>query len=365
MFQDGWIIRYIGSPVDHSHSWQDDPHRLALPNNPVQKSNAPQAQKVTLQDQRTGNLTVKPISRSKSLPRTESRHQLRLAIMLPHHITPSPYTLKAPFSRIIRSHNTLSSSFHSFFKVLLSFPSQYFFAIGFPVIFRLWWILSPLQSILPNKFTLYPRQSFSLQPTVTRLSLSLAHISMRFPSASAVKSSRSRLQCATRTPIASDQSVTECRRYQLGPFLFHSPLLKKSLLFSLPSLIDMLKLRESSYRPQINQMYSASKRVQLPNPISIHRFDWPLMAIKNWISSIYDIEAHICPSERAYCHAFKAQHFTLYGSCCLSQFIAFFIVQETKLSRVLFFFLFSIGFDIRSPRLKIFLSDDSRFLISP
>ena len=276
MFQDGWIIRYIGSPADHSYSWQDDPHRLALPNNPVQKSSAPRVQKVALQDQHTGNLTVKPISRSKSLPRTESRHQIRLAIMLPLHITPSPHTLLTPFSRIIRSHNTLSSSFHSFFKVLLSFPSQYFFAIGFPVIFRLWWILSPFQSILPNKFTLYPRQFFSLQPTVTRLSLSLAHISMRFPPASAVKSSRSRLQCATRTPIASDQSVTECRRYQLGPFLFHSPLLKKSLLFFHPSLIDMLKLRESTYRPQINRMYGSSKRVQLPNPISIHRFDRPL-----------------------------------------------------------------------------------------
>lgn len=254
MFQDGWIIRYIGSPADHSYSWQDDPHRLALPNNPVQKSSAPRVQKVALQDQHTGNLTVKPISRSKSLPRTESRHQIRLAIMLPLHITPSPHTLLTPFSRIIRSHNTLSSSFHSFFKVLLSFPSQYFFAIGFPVIFRLWWILSPFQSILPNKFTRYPRQSFSLQPAVTRLSLSLAHISMRFPPASAVKSSRSRLHCATRTPAASDQSVTGCRRYQLGLFLFHSPLLKKSLLFSLPSLIDMLKLRESSYELQINRV---------------------------------------------------------------------------------------------------------------
>ena len=172
--------------------------------------------------------------------------------MLPHRLTPSSRTLPDPFSRIFRSHNTLSSSFHSFFKVLLSFPSQYFFAIGFPVIFRLWWILSPFQSILPNKFTLYPRQSFSLQPAVTRLSLSLAHISMRFPPASAVKSSRSRLHCTTRILIASNQNFTGWCPYQLGLFLFHSPLLKKSWLFFLPSLIDMLKLRESSYGPQIN-----------------------------------------------------------------------------------------------------------------
>ena len=81
--------------------------------------------------------------------------------MRPLRLTTSPDSVPTSFSWIIRSHNTLSSSFHSFFKVLLSFPSQYFFAIGFPVIFRLWWILSPLQFILPNKFTLFPRPLFS------------------------------------------------------------------------------------------------------------------------------------------------------------------------------------------------------------
>ena len=171
--------------------------------------------------------------------------------MLPHRLTPSSRTLPDPFSRIFRSHNTLSSSFHSFFKVLLSFPSQYFFAIGFPVIFRLWWILSPIQSILPNKFTLFPEQFFSLGSAFTRLSLSLATLSRLFTPNFAVESSRSRLHHDTRTPIPRNQSVTEYRLYQLGLFLFHSPLLKKSLLFSLPSLIDMLKLRESSYRLQI------------------------------------------------------------------------------------------------------------------
>lgn len=172
--------------------------------------------------------------------------------MLPLPLTTSSYTLPIPFSWIIRSHNTLSSSFHSFFKVLLSVPSQYFFAIGFPVIFRLWWILSPIQSILPNKFTRFPKKFFSLQSAVTRLSLSLASLSRPFPPISAVKFPRSRLHTDTRTPVASNQSVTGHRFYQLGRFLFHSPLLKKSWLFFLPSLIDMLKLRESSYRLQID-----------------------------------------------------------------------------------------------------------------
>ena len=39
--------------------------------------------------------------------------------------------------------------------------------------------------------------------------------------------------------------------YQLGLCLVHSPLLKTSLLFSIPSLIDMLKLWEFSYSFQI------------------------------------------------------------------------------------------------------------------
>ena len=81
--------------------------------------------------------------------------------MLPLHLTTSPATVPTPFSWIIRSHNTLSSSSHSFSKVLFSVPSQYFFAIGFPVIFSFWWILSPLQFILPNKFTLFPMPLFS------------------------------------------------------------------------------------------------------------------------------------------------------------------------------------------------------------
>ena len=190
--------------------------------------------------------------------------------MLPHRLTPSPHTLPDPFSWTFRSHNTLSSSFHSFFKVLLSFPSQYFFAIGFPVIFRLWWILSPIQSILPNKFTLFPEQFFSHPPTVTRLSLTLANFSKLFPSTSAVESSRSRLHHDTRTPAPRSQSVTEYRLYQLGLFLFHSPLLKKSLLFSFPSLIDMLKLRESSYRLQINiDSIGYAYRFQILSSVSI------------------------------------------------------------------------------------------------
>ena len=155
------------------------------------------------------------------------------------------------FSWIIRSHNTLSSAFHSFFKVLLSFPSQYFFAIGFPVIFRLWWILSPFQFILPNKFTLYSVKFYSNTGSPMRLSLSLAGISTPFDSPLSFEFNRDRYT-ALNVLFTEDPSLTVQCLYQLGLFLFHSPLLKKSLLFSLPSLIDMLKLRESSYGLQTN-----------------------------------------------------------------------------------------------------------------
>ena len=98
VFQDGQKIHFLRSPADHPYSWQGHPRRPALPNNPVHKSSAPQAPRITPQNQHTGNLTAKPISCSQDLPRTKSRHQLRLAIMLPLHITPSSHTLPTPFS---------------------------------------------------------------------------------------------------------------------------------------------------------------------------------------------------------------------------------------------------------------------------
>ena len=52
---------------------------------------------------------------------------------------------------------------------------------------------------------------------------------------------------------------------------------------------------------------------------------------------ITDIESLYIPLKRVCCHAFKVWYFAEYRSYHLSQFIAFFIDQETKLSRVLFF----------------------------
>lgn len=77
---------------------------------------------------------------------------------------------------IIRSNNVISGLFHSFFKVLFIFPSRYLFAISFPIVFRLWCVLSPFQFTLPSKSTLFldkfPWFSWSIKPT--RLSLYIA-----------------------------------------------------------------------------------------------------------------------------------------------------------------------------------------------
>lgn len=56
---------------------------------------------------------------------------------------------------IIRSNHVISGLFNSFFKVLLIFPSRYLFAISFPIVFRLWCVLSPFQFTLPSKSTLF------------------------------------------------------------------------------------------------------------------------------------------------------------------------------------------------------------------
>ena len=85
----------------------------------------------------------------------------------------------------------------------------------------------------------------------TRLSLTLATFSEVLIPIRAVKWIRSMPHHNISTLPASRSSFTQYRIYRHDHILFHSPLLQKSWLFFLPSLIDMLKLRESSYKLQI------------------------------------------------------------------------------------------------------------------
>ena len=48
---------------------------------------------------------------------------------------------------------TISSTFHPLFKVLFTFPSQYFFAIGLSEIFSFRWDLSPFRAAISNNPT--------------------------------------------------------------------------------------------------------------------------------------------------------------------------------------------------------------------
>lgn len=68
--------------------------------------------------------------------------------------------------------------FHSFFKVLLIFPSRYFFAISFPIVFRLWCVLSPFQITLPSNSTLFLDKYQQTLLSHTRLSLCIAGLSI-------------------------------------------------------------------------------------------------------------------------------------------------------------------------------------------
>lgn len=148
--------------------------------------------------------------------------------------------------------------FHSFFKVLLIFPSRYFFAISFPIVFRLWCVLSPFQITLPSNSTLFLDKYQQILLSHTRLSLCIAGLSI--PILRSIKfldlpihfgyTSRWMTQ-ADLTEAKTTDAFTPSWFYQLGLCLVHSPLLKTSLLFSIPSLIDMLKLWEFSYSFQI------------------------------------------------------------------------------------------------------------------
>ena len=48
----------------------------------------------------------------------------------------------------------VSGTFHSLSKVLFSFPSRYFFAIGFPLVFNLGWRSPPFRTAISNSSTL-------------------------------------------------------------------------------------------------------------------------------------------------------------------------------------------------------------------
>lgn len=107
------------------------------------------------------------------------------------------------------------SSYASFFI----FPSRYFFAIGFHIVFSFGCSYHPIHTALPSNTT----------PLICSVYMGYHHLWLLFPGDSFI------------------QSTLQLIKLPLELFLVRSPLLQKSMFVSFPALIDMLKFRAYSY----------------------------------------------------------------------------------------------------------------------
>jgi len=130
--------------------------------------------------------------------------------------------------------STISSTFNLFFKVLFTFPSLYFFAIGLLLVFSFGWDLSPVWAAFPNNPTLRNVDERRRSAVVADGTLTL-HV-VPFPED----------LYHDEAPSTTDRKTTI--RKILGPpdFKFErcplrSPLLRTSWLVSFPPVINMLK----------------------------------------------------------------------------------------------------------------------------
>ena len=136
-----------------------------------------------------------------------------------------------------RTPSFTTTQFHvllnSLFKVLFNFPSRYLFAIGLGVIFSLMWSLPHALSCTPKQ--LDSREKSARQDgRLTGLSPSMG----RGPSQGGLG-----LAVSSRGDSPKHHIPRNRDGWQFGAGLrpFHSPLLRASLLFSFPPLINMLK----------------------------------------------------------------------------------------------------------------------------
>ena len=141
--------------------------------------------------------------------------------------SPSP---RIPPRRIGSNHfssQQFQALFHSLFKVLSIFPSQYLFAIGLSPIFSFRWSLPPTLACIPKQADSLERPCQDTIPSQRRGSNPLWHPVPRtdfYPGLS---------------KFAPIDYNSEDFRLELFPV--HSPLLGESWLVSFPPLSDMLK----------------------------------------------------------------------------------------------------------------------------
>ena len=122
---------------------------------------------------------------------------------------------------------------NSLFKVLFNFPSRYLFAIGLGVIFS-------LMRSLPQTLSCTPKQldSRDTPPQTTNRLTGLSPSTGRGPSQGGLGLVG---QLRKGPPKPHIPRTGERRQFGAGLCPFHSPLLRASLLFSFPPLINMLK----------------------------------------------------------------------------------------------------------------------------
>ena len=147
-----------------------------------------------------------------------------------HGLYPKTATSRWPPFTCTQFHVLLNS----LFKVLFNFPSRYLFAIGLGVIFSLTWSLPGTSGCTSKQ----PYSGEKSAPHAGRLT-GLSPSTGLGPSQGGL-----RLAVVLRSDSPKHHIQRKCRN--TGPFgaglcPFHSPLLRASLLFSFPPLINMLK----------------------------------------------------------------------------------------------------------------------------
>ena len=148
----------------------------------------------------------------------------------------------------IPSISTTSSSLNSLFRVLFIFPSRYLFAIGLSSLFSLRWSIPPLFKLhsqatwLLTSFVLACPRSASVAYGSLTLSAVLFQACLtifKLPQGNYITCTTHAL--AYHTTSLCRIPATQILGLGFRVFPFHSPLLRKSWLFSFPPLIKMLQ----------------------------------------------------------------------------------------------------------------------------
>ena len=176
----------------------------------------------------------------RAAPEKCSRHKTQS----PARVLADPETDDRPSGNLNLRRQTSSAppftttQFHvllnSLFKVLFNFPSRYLFAIGLEVIFSLTWSLPRTLSCTPKQLDSGEKVSSRKQPPYGPITLYGP-----WPQSRWTLTGRLREKRLSHTPHSARPA--KGRQFGAGLCPFHSPLLRASLLFSFPPLINMLK----------------------------------------------------------------------------------------------------------------------------